>query len=57
MRNPMNEHPDSCCEASAEAQLLELRQRILKAEEERLSGAAVLSISEAREMLHVRVFV
>lgn len=36
-------------------QMLELRERILQAEQERLNGAQTLSVSEARKKLKERV--
>ena len=36
-------------------QMLELRAKVMKAEEERLSGAPALSIEEARKQLRARI--
>lgn len=36
-------------------QMLELRSKVMKAEEERLSGAAAMTVEEAREQLRARI--
>lgn len=36
-------------------QMLDLRSKVLKAEEERLSGAQSIDINEARNLLHQRL--
>ena len=42
-------------ELERDKQLLELRARVLEAEEERLSGQPTMSISEARKSLDKRI--